>query len=154
MKKNKKVFSWSSIVGGLLLLIIISWMTIETGIEISSHADFCGVCHAMEPMVKSYHISTHGGNNPRGVMAGCTDCHVSHKNVFTHFVGKARSGTHDAWVTITRISPRSTGKNCEAIAKSMFMILDALPATAISKTQPQITVSTITILMKSLTHNA
>ena len=105
MKKNKKAFSWFGIVGGLLLLTIISWMMIETGIEISSHADFCGECHAMEPMVKSYHDSTHGGNNPRGVMAACTDCHVSHKNVFTHFVGKARSGTHDAWVTMTEISP-------------------------------------------------
>ena len=35
-------------------------------------------------------------------MTACTDCHVSHKNVFDHFIGKARSGTHDAWVTMTR----------------------------------------------------
>lgn len=102
MGKNKKTFSWFGIVGGLLLLVVISWMTIETGIEITSHADFCGACHAMEPMVKSYHDSTHGGNNPRGIMTPCTDCHVSHKNVFAHFVGKARSGTHDVWVTMTR----------------------------------------------------
>ena len=102
MKKGKKTFSWLSIIGGILLLTVVSWMGIETGIEVSSHADFCGVCHSMEPMVKSYHDSTHGGNNPRGVMAACTDCHVAHDNVFTHFVGKAQSGTHDAWVTMTR----------------------------------------------------
>lgn len=34
-------------------------------------------------------------------MAACTDCHVSHENIFTHFVGKAQSGTHDIWVTLT-----------------------------------------------------
>jgi cytochrome c-type protein NapC len=102
MKKNKKTTYWLGVVGGILLLTVVSWMAIETGIEISSHADFCGVCHAMEPMVDSYHDSIHGGNNPRGIMAACTDCHVSHENVFTHFAGKAQSGTHDAWVTLTR----------------------------------------------------
>ncbi len=102
MKKGKKTFSWLSIIGGLLLLIVISWMGVEMGIEVSSRADFCGVCHTMEPMVKSYHDSIHGGNNPRGIMAACTDCHVSHENVFVHFAGKAQSGTHDAWVTLTR----------------------------------------------------
>ena len=102
MKKGKKTLSWLGIIGTLFLLMIVSWMTIEMGVEISSHADFCGVCHTMEPMVNSYHDSIHGGNNPRGIMAACTDCHVSHENVFTHFVGKAQSGTHDAWVTLTR----------------------------------------------------
>ncbi len=102
MKEGKKTFSWLGIIGILLLLTVVSWMTIETGIEVSSHADFCGTCHTMEPMVKSYHDSVHGGNNPRGVMAACTDCHVSHENVFTHFVGKAQSGTHDVWVTLTK----------------------------------------------------
>lgn len=82
------------------LVFIIAWMAIETGIEITSHADFCGACHVMEPMVDSYHADIHGGNNPRGIMAPCTDCHVSHENVVSHFVGKARSGTHDAFVTI------------------------------------------------------
>ena len=102
MKKGKKMLYWLGIVTSLFVLIIFSWVVIETGVEVTSHADFCGVCHAMEPMVKSYHDSTHGGNNDRGIMAACTDCHVSHKNVFDHFIGKARSGTHDAWVTLTR----------------------------------------------------
>ena len=102
MKKNKKRLYWLGGLAVLFMVVVISWMVIETGIEISSRADFCGTCHAMEPMVKSYHDSIHGGNNPRGIMAACTDCHVSHENVFAHFVGKARSGTHDAWVTLTR----------------------------------------------------
>jgi len=102
MEKRKKILRFISIFTALFVLIIVSWMALETGVEISSHADFCGVCHSMEPMVKSYHASTHGGNNPRGIMAPCTDCHVSHKNVFTHFIGKAQSGTHDVWITLIK----------------------------------------------------
>jgi len=102
MTKNKKLLSW---LGGTLLffvLIIVSWMVMETGVEVTSHADFCIGCHTMEPMVNSYHDDVHGGQNERGIVAACTDCHVSHENVFAHFAGKAQSGTHDAWVTLTR----------------------------------------------------
>ncbi len=102
MEKRKKTLGFIGILAGLFVFVIVSWMALETGVEISSHADFCGVCHAMEPMVKSYHASTHGGNNPRGIMASCTDCHVSHENVFAHFIGKAQSGTHDVWITLIK----------------------------------------------------
>ena len=101
MKKNKKALYWLGGIAVLLVLVVFSWMVLETGIEISSRADFCNVCHSMEPMVASYKASIHGGNNPRGIMAACTDCHVSHENVFAHFIGKAQSGTHDVWVTMT-----------------------------------------------------
>lgn len=102
MEKRKKIIKWLIGIGVFFVLVIISWMVTETGIEISSHADFCGVCHAMEPMVKSYRDSVHGGNNPRGIMAACTDCHTSHENVVKHFFTKARSGTHDIWTTLVR----------------------------------------------------
>jgi len=51
MDKKRKALYW---IGGLIaafLITIISWMVLETGIEISSKADFCGTCHSMEPMV-------------------------------------------------------------------------------------------------------
>lgn len=102
MKKSKKLLKW---LGGTLLffvVVIASWMMMETGVEVTSRPNFCVSCHAMEPMVKSYHDSVHGGQNDRGIQAACTDCHVSHENVFAHFAGKAQSGTHDAWVTLTR----------------------------------------------------
>ena len=99
-KKRKRLY-WVGGISVAFLLIIISWMALETGVEIISHADFCIVCHVMEPMVDSYLASTHGGNNDRGIMTPCTDCHVSHENIFTHFVGKAKSGTHDIWVVLT-----------------------------------------------------
>lgn len=101
MKNRKKVFYILVSITILFVVIILSWMAIETGIEVTSHADFCSFCHSMQPMVDSYLASTHGGNNDRGIMSACTDCHVSHDNVFSHFIGKAQSGTHDAWVTLT-----------------------------------------------------
>ena len=101
MKKKKKAFYILISIAVLIFGIIVSWMVIETGIEVTSRADFCGFCHSMQPMVDSYLASTHGGNNDRGIMTACTDCHVSHDNVFAHFIGKAKSGTHDAWVTVT-----------------------------------------------------
>ena len=56
-------------------------MAVETGIEVTSRATFCGSCHSMEPMVNSYRDNSHGGDNPRGITAACTDCHVSHENL-------------------------------------------------------------------------
>lgn len=100
-KRKRKWTYWVGGIAALFLVVVISWMVLETGIEITSRAEFCGVCHVMEPMVESFKASTHGGNNPRGITSACTDCHVSHQNVFTHFVGKARSGTHDIWVVLT-----------------------------------------------------
>ena len=101
MKNRKKAFYILVSIATIFIVILVSWMAIETGIEVTSHADFCGFCHSMQPMVDSYLDSTHGGNNDRGIMTACTDCHVSHENVFAHFIGKAKSGTHDAWVTLT-----------------------------------------------------
>jgi len=101
IKKKRKWPYWLGGFTAVLLIAIVSWMMIETGIEVTSRADFCGTCHVMEPMVASFEASMHGGNNPRGITSACTDCHVSHENVFAHFIGKARSGTHDVWVTLT-----------------------------------------------------
>lgn len=97
---NKKILY--VIVGIVILVILVigSWLAVETGIEISSRANFCGTCHAMKPMVESYRDNTHGGNNPRGITAACTDCHVSHENLMAHFIGKAQSGTHDVIMTV------------------------------------------------------
>lgn len=87
----------------LFVVVLASWMTVEMTIEITSHADFCGQCHStMGPMVESYLASTHGGNNSHGVMAPCTDCHVSHDSLPAHVIGKAQSGSHDVWVQLTR----------------------------------------------------
>ena len=101
MKKRKKILIYAIIAASFFVLMIVSWMVVETSIEVTSDAFFCNTCHAMEPMVASYGDSIHGGDNTLGIMAACTDCHVSHENLFAHFAGKAKSGTHDIWVTLT-----------------------------------------------------
>ena len=101
MKKRKKALKFLAISAGFFVLMIVSWMFVETSIEITSDAFFCSTCHVMEPMVLAYQDSIHGGDNNLGIMAACTDCHVSHESMFAHFMGKAQSGTHDIWVELT-----------------------------------------------------
>lgn len=100
---KKKTFL--KIIGILIALFLVSfgsWMSIEFTVELTSDAFFCGKCHPMEPMIDSYMASTHGGNNSHGVMAACTDCHVSHESLVSHILGKAKSGSHDVWVMYTQ----------------------------------------------------
>jgi len=100
MKKN----TFLKIIGFLIILSFLSigsWVSIEATIEATSGEAFCGSCHPMDPMIDSFLESTHGGNNEHGVMAACTDCHISHENPFLHLLGKAKAGSHDVWVMIT-----------------------------------------------------
>jgi cytochrome c-type protein NapC len=99
--RRKRVLVLLSVVGGLLFLGLFavgSWTGIETSIEATSDHEFCGGCHTMDPMVKSYMASIHGGKNDHGIMAKCTDCHLSHKTPVDHLVTKAKTGSHDVWV--------------------------------------------------------
>lgn len=80
------------------LLIPLTWAGVETGIEFTSQPEFCGSCHVMKPMVAAYRDSVHGGNNPYGVAAKCTDCHTSHTNAFSYLASKTQSGITDIWV--------------------------------------------------------
>ncbi len=80
------------------LLIPLAWVGVETGIEATSQPGFCGSCHVMKPMVEAYHHSVHGGNNPYGVAAKCTDCHTSHTSAFSYLLSKTKSGSVDIWV--------------------------------------------------------
>ncbi|HFC10528.1 MAG TPA: cytochrome C [Chloroflexi bacterium] len=91
------------VIGGLLavsVLAAVAWMVVDTGIEATAHAAFCGTCHVMQPMVAAYHDSVHGGNNPYGVAAQCSDCHVNHSNAFAYLVSKSESGIHDTWIAL------------------------------------------------------
>ena len=92
------------IIGALAVLAVVVplvWGGVETTIEATSRPEFCGSCHVMEPMVAAYHASVHGGNNPYGVAARCTDCHTSHTNAFSYLASKTRSGFIDTAVTWT-----------------------------------------------------
>lgn len=49
---------------------------------------FCGSCHDMQPMVKTFQQDTHGGNNAHGFTAECVDCHLPHNSTLGYLVSK------------------------------------------------------------------
>jgi cytochrome c-type protein NapC len=83
------------------IVVIVSWGATEIMVEQTGGKEFCTGCHTMVPMGESYKADTHGGANNVGFRADCIDCHVSHDNPFAYLWGKAVSGTHDVWATLT-----------------------------------------------------
>lgn len=79
---------------GVIVGIVISYFT-YVGVEKTSGENFCSSCHTMQPMVNSYKIDMHGGNNQFGFKAQCTDCHLPHNNLANYLVQKAKTGLND-----------------------------------------------------------
>jgi cytochrome c-type protein NapC len=77
--------------------IAAAWMGTETMIEQTSDAEFSTTCHTMEPMAIAHTRSKHGGDNPAGLVAECTDCHLPHDNAANHLFAKATTGLRDLW---------------------------------------------------------
>ncbi|MFP4062228.1 MAG: cytochrome c3 family protein [Halochromatium sp.] len=73
------------------------WVGTETWVEETSDAEFCTTCHTMEPFAVSHEQDVHGGNNPGGVVAHCTDCHLPHDSAARHLFAKAKTGMRDAF---------------------------------------------------------
>ncbi len=71
------------------------WIGTETMIEKTSDAEFCTSCHTMEPFATAHAMDTHGGNNPAGVVARCTDCHLPHDTAANHLLKKGKTGLRD-----------------------------------------------------------
>lgn len=103
MAKRSKRFSRRLLLVLVLLLLVVpaaiaaAWMGTETMIEQTSDAEFCTTCHTMEPMAIAHTRSKHGGDNPAGLVAECTDCHLPHDNAANHLFAKATTGLRDLW---------------------------------------------------------
>jgi len=82
---------------GTTIGIVLSFTT-YIGVETTANAAFCGSCHTMRPFVASYGLVVHGGNNPFGFRARCTDCHLPHDNLPHYLAAKAETGLNDVWV--------------------------------------------------------
>lgn len=82
---------------GIIIGIVFSSVT-YMGVEETGGARFCGSCHTMEPFVVSDQMNVHGGNNPFGFRAKCTDCHLPHNNLPNYLFTKAITGFNDVWV--------------------------------------------------------
>jgi cytochrome c-type protein NapC len=103
MPKHAKRFSRPVLVVLVLVLLVLpaaiaaAWMGTETMIEQTSDAEFCTTCHTMEPLATAHTRSRHGGDNPAGLVAECTDCHLPHDNAANHLFAKATTGLRDLW---------------------------------------------------------
>ncbi len=94
---NKKVFIFVLIViGGLLGMG--SSLIISEVVHVTGNAEFCGSCHSMEPMAKTFKLDTHGGNNRHGFVAECADCHLPHDSVLGYMIDKTAHGINDVFV--------------------------------------------------------
>lgn len=82
---------------GVIIGTVFSFIT-YVGVEETGGASFCGSCHTMTPFVASGRINVHGGNNPFGFKAECTDCHLPHNNLPNYLFTKAITGINDIWV--------------------------------------------------------
>ncbi len=85
---------------GLILGLAVSFVTAVV-VEKTSTPKFCGSCHTMKPMVKSFNISVHGSNNKHGYsVAHCTDCHLPHDSLAGYLIAKGITGIKDGLIEI------------------------------------------------------
>ena len=84
----------------IVVFVMSSYFSILT-VNKTSEPNFCMKCHTMKPMVESFSISIHGGNNDLGFRAAhCTDCHLPHNSTFSFLLSKGISGTRDLFAEI------------------------------------------------------
>ncbi len=80
---------------------VIAWGGFHTAMESTNTLEFCISCHEMESKAYAEYKESVHYNNPAGVRAICTDCHVPHewgpyviakvratKDLYYHFTGK------------------------------------------------------------------
>ncbi len=108
-----KIWAW---IGGIVVGLVIAYFSAVV-VDVTGKDTFCVSCHTMEPMVKGFEISVHGGNNKFGFKAHhCTDCHLPHKSLAGYLVAKGISGTTDALAEVGLIHKVDFRKNYDKMA--------------------------------------
>lgn len=97
IKTMKRLFGIIIILCCAGVAVPIFWGGTQIAIKETSDYEFCGGCHSMTPMVSSYLQDTHGGQNPAGIRATCSDCHLPHDGPFTYLKQKSINGAWDVW---------------------------------------------------------
>lgn len=85
---------WFGLSAGVVLSIM---MVLASGymLETTNKDTFCATCHIMKPFRAAWQQAVHGGNNPQGFAAQCTDCHLPHGDFFQFLFTKAKTGAGD-----------------------------------------------------------
>ena len=80
---------------GLGVLVAASWAAMDTMIHATGDHEFCSSCHSHAPIGSSYRADLHGGNNPSGWRASCSDCHIPQDNALHYLWVKGIHGVVD-----------------------------------------------------------
>jgi cytochrome c-type protein NapC len=99
-KKTLMKGSMLLVVVGVIIGALLSFGT-AVMVKHTDDAEFCGMCHTMQPMIDSYEADVHGGANTHGMKIACLECHLPHESLFGYLLAKAKTGTHDVWAELT-----------------------------------------------------
>jgi cytochrome c-type protein NapC len=77
------------------IAVAASWAVVDTGIHMTADDEFCSSCHSHAPIGSSYREDLHGGNNPTGWRATCSQCHIPHDNSLHYLWVKGIHGVVD-----------------------------------------------------------
>ncbi len=75
---------------GVLLVLVIAWIGVESTFAWTNTDEFCISCHEMEVTVYEEFLGTIHDINVAGVTATCADCHVP-KPVFRKMIAKVKA---------------------------------------------------------------
>ena len=81
-----------------------SWAIMDTMIHATGDHEFCSSCHSHAPIGASYRESLHGGNNPSGWRASCSNCHIPSDNALHYLWVKGVHGVVDPTMEILKDS--------------------------------------------------
>lgn len=83
------------IIACLGVFVAASWAVVDTVIHATGDDEFCTSCHSHYPIGTSYREDVHGGNNPVGWKATCSDCHIPQDNALHYLWVKGVHGVVD-----------------------------------------------------------
>ena len=98
----KQWVRWVLALGLAGIVVVASWMLLDTAFHLTGDYEFCTSCHGYEPIAAAYQEDTHGGDNAVGFRAACTDCHLPHDNSLHYFIVKAKHGIVDPTMALLK----------------------------------------------------
>ncbi len=93
----RKLIKWVFIAGIFVCIGLAIALVIAEKFHTMSDDKFCGSCHVMEPMVETWKMSPHGGNNDKGIEVKCASCHTPQSSVLEYTQVKITSGIRDVF---------------------------------------------------------
>ena len=96
------LFKLALIAALIAAFVLASWAVVDTGIHLTSDYEFCTNCHSHKPIGTSYREDVHGGNNPAGWRATCSDCHIPQDNALNYLWVKGVHGVVDPTMEILK----------------------------------------------------